>query len=395
VRRHLGDDGLGEHPGLGRGPDQHGGAGAGHNLGQADTAVGVPPAGDFGGLAGVPNLVIPHRSGVITGEQALAVQRVEPAGGLGGRQAVIDHRLPQHVRDPDPGGARTVDHHRLVPHRRPRGAGRAQGGGQHHGGGALDVVVEGAARVGVLGQDAMGVGRAEVFPVQHRVREQPGRGTHISIDQLVILLAPHPRMPVAQVHGVIKQGLVVGPGVQHHRDDPARVQPGRGDVQGQLADGDRDAADAPVADAEDALGVGSHDQVDVVAAQPVVAEGRLDLAGIIHRQVDPARTAVLQAVPFDRGAHRRGVHDRQHLGDVLGEQPVEQHLVPVPQTSQVQVLGQVAGLAPVLRVHPRQLPLDRRDARGQQAGQAQRLPLGERERGTPVQHRRGQHRAAP
>jgi hypothetical protein len=52
-------------------------------------------------------------------------------------------------------------------------------------------------------------------------------------------------------------------------------------------------------------------------------------------------------------------------------------------------------LAPVLRVQPRQLPLDRGEPVGQQAGQPQRLPLGQRERGTPVQNRRGQHRAAP
>ena len=43
--------------------------------------------------------------------------------------------------------------------------------------------------------------------------------------------------------------------------------PGRGRVDGQLADRDLDAAHPPVADAKDLLGVGAHDQVDVIGAQ--------------------------------------------------------------------------------------------------------------------------------
>ena len=240
---------------------------------------------------------------------------------------------------------------------------------------------------GVLHQDAMGVGGAEILPVQQRVREQPGGGADVGLDELVIPFAPHPRVPDAQVHFLAQQALVVGSGVQHDRDDPARVQAGRGGVDGQLPDRDRDAAHPPVTDAQDALRVGGHDQVHVIGSQAVVAEGRLHLVGMIHRQVHPARTAELQAVPLDHGPHRRGVHDRQHLGDVLGQQPVEQHLVAVPHMAEKDVLGQVVGLAQILRVDPVQVRLDRRHAVGQQAGEPQRLAFGQRERGAPVQHR--------
>ena len=226
---------------------------------------------------------------------------------------------------------------------------------------------------------------AEVLPVQHRPREHLGGGGDVGVDQLVVTLAPDPGVPVAQVHLLAQQRRVVGPGVQDDRDDPARMQPGRGDVDGELPDRDLDAADSPVADSQDALGIRGHDQVDVIGSQAVVAEGRLDLLGMVHRQVDPARPAELQAVPLDRRSHRGGVDDRQHLLDVIGQQPVEQHLVAVPQVSQVQVLVQVVWLAEILRVNPRQLPLDGRDVNGEQAGQPERLPLGERERGTAVQ----------
>jgi hypothetical protein len=221
-----------------------------------------------------------------------------------------------------------------------------------------------------------------------------GGHADVSVDQVVVLLAPDARVPVARVHLLGQQGRVVGARVQHDRDDPARVQARRGDVDGKLAHGDLDTADSPVADAEDALGVGGDDQVHVLRPQTVVAERGLDLAWVIHRHEHAAGTAELVAVPLDRRPDRGGVDDRQHLGDVLGQQPVEQHLVAVSQAGQVQVLGQVIGLALVLPVDPVQLSLDGGHALGQQAGQPERLPLGEGERGAPVQQRRHQHRRA-
>ena len=250
--------------------------------------------------------------------------------------------------------------------------------------------VQMAARV--LGQDAVRVARAEVLPVQQRIREQAGGHADVGVDQLVVALVPDPRVPVARVHILGQQGRVVGARVQDDRDDPARMQAGRGDVDGELPHRDLDAAHPPVADAQDALGVGGDDQVHVLGSQPVIAEGGLDLAGMIHRQEHPAGTAELIAVSLDGRPDGGGVDDRQHLGDVLGQQPVEQHLVAVPQAGQVQVLGQVIGLAEVLPVDPPQLSLDGRHALGQQAGQPERLPLGEGERRAPVQCGRGQQR---
>ena len=97
------------------------------------------------------------------------------------------------------------------------------------------------------------------------------------------------------------------------------------------------------------------------------------------------------AEPLDGQPDRRRVDDRQHLGEVLGEQPVEQHLVAVPQVAEVHVPGQVVWLAPVLLVDPPQLAVHRGDLAGQQPGQPQGAPLRPGERGAPVEHRAGQH----
>ena len=60
-----------------------------------------------------------------------------------------------------------------------------------------------------------------------------------------------------------------------------RMDAGGGGVDRELADGDLDAADALVADAEDALGVGGHQQVDVLGAQAGVPQCGLDLVRVV------------------------------------------------------------------------------------------------------------------
>ncbi len=97
---------------------------------------------------------------------------------------------------PTPGGAGAVDDHPLIAEAFPPvRANRGEDGGGDHGGGALDVVVEGAVLVPVGLQDPVRVGGAEVLPVQHRLRVEPGRGFHERRHELVVALPAYPRMP--------------------------------------------------------------------------------------------------------------------------------------------------------------------------------------------------------
>ena len=84
-----------------------------------------------------------------------------------------------------------------------------------------------------------------------------------------------PSMPASSIAANARYGLLDGSGQRNSTRlalvlEPVsgmRMQAGGGGVDGQLAGGDRDAADALVADAEDAFGVGDHDQVDLVGVQ--------------------------------------------------------------------------------------------------------------------------------
>ena len=142
----------------------------------------------------------------------------------------------------------------------------------------------------------------------------------------------------------------------------AGMDPGGGGVEGQLADRDLDAAHALVPDPEDPLGVGHDDEVDLVGPKTDVGQGGLDVLRMVHRKVDAPGPPVLVAEPFDGQADSGGVDDREHFLDVLGQQPVEEHLVAVAEVGQVDPLAQVVALLPVLLVGPGLLRLDGADA---------------------------------
>ena len=239
--------------------------------------------------------------------------------------------------------------------------------GEHHRRGALDVVVERADPVAVGGQDAVRVGGSQVLPVQHRVGEEAGRRRDEAVHELVVPRPADPGVPLPEVHLVAEQPEVVGADVEDDRDRPTRVDAGRRGVEGQLADRDLDAADALVADAQDALGVGDDEQVDVVGPQAVVEQRLLDVLGPVDGEEDPAGPVVLVAEPLDRLPDRRGVDDREHLLQVVGQQAVEEHLVAVADVGQVEVLAQRGRGAPELLVDPPGLGLQAGHAAGHQA----------------------------
>ena len=111
------------------------------------------------------------------------------------------------------------------------------------------------------------------------------------------------------------------------------------------------------------------------AERSIPPQGNLHLVGGVDREVRAARTAVLVAVALDRLADGRRVDDREHLRQVVAEQPVEEHLVAVVQLAEEDVLGQVRRLAEVLAVGAADLLFQRHDSRRQHADQAERLPL--------------------
>ena len=319
---------------------------------------------------------------------------MEVVVGLRLGQSPLDQGVPHEVGDSDTRRARTEDHDPVLVEVHAGHIDAGQDRRQHHRCGALDVVVERAVVVLVLRQDAVGVARTEVLPMDHRLGEEPvGRHDEV-IDEVVVPLSAHPRVPFTEVHLIVEEAQIVRPDVERQRHDAAGMDARCGGVDRGLADSDLYAANALVADAQNALGVGDDDEIHVVGIAAVVEHRLFDVILPIDRQKDAARTDVFVAESLDRLADRRRIDDRQHLVEVLAEQVVEEDLVSVAQLREVHVLPDGGARPPELLIDPSGLILEARDAAGKKSDQPQQVSFGHGERRTPVGHRVRQHRPA-
>ena len=168
--------------------------------------------------------------------------------------------------------------------------------------------------VGVLVQDAAGVGGAEVLPVQHRVREQLADRGDVGVDQVVVALVADPGVPGAQVHVVVEQLQVVGAHVQHHREHPARVDARRPRCRRRACRWRsrcrrRPGRRCPGCPRSRWPPAGRRPR----GPRPVLRSAVSTSSGWSTDRYTAARAAELVAEPFDRQPDRRGVDDRQHL----------------------------------------------------------------------------------
>jgi hypothetical protein len=190
---------------------------------------------------------------------------------------------------------------------------------------------------------------------------------------------------------VVQQALPVRTDIQHDGERPARVDASGCGVHRKLAHRDAHPADAPVADPEYGASVGGHNQVNIAAVQAERAQRRLDELGLIDRQVHPTRAPVLVAVMLDRLANRGRVDHRQHLGEMVGQHAVVQHLVTVVQLVQQDIACQVGRLTEELGIDASGLLVQRHVTGGYEADDPQVSPLGVAKGRALVDPRIGKH----
>ena len=260
-------------------------------------------------------------------------------------------------------------------------------GGHNDGARALHIVVENAVFIAVLHKDATGIGWAEVFKMQQRMREEFRRHFQVFGDQRIVTFAAHAGVAIAEVGGVIEQRFVVGADIKIDSDGARGVDTCRCGVHRQLAHGNIRAVHAPVADAEDFFRVRYHQQIDIIRAEAQRRKRSADILRMVHIEIHSARAAVIATPLLDRLADGRVINNWQHFREMIGQELVVEHLVAVVQLVEKNVFLHVLLVGRELAIGACRLLVEGFHGDGQSAGEAIFCTFICRERGAFVGQR--------
>ncbi len=134
---------------------------------------------------------------------------------------------------------------------------------------------------------------------------------HERLHERVVLGAPQPRRPIPEIQRIGEQPRVVRPDVERHGQRQRGMDPARSRVQRELADRDGHPARPLVAQAEDPLVVGHHDEPHVI--ERALAQDPRDSVDIGRGDPHPAGPPDDVAELLARPPDGWGVDDRQEL----------------------------------------------------------------------------------
>ena len=242
----------------------------------------------------------------------------------------------------------------------------------------MNVVVESAGAVTIFFQKAEGIAVAEIFELHQHAGEIFSDRDHEFLDERVVSFAANPFLPQAGVKRIRQKRFVVGADVNHHRQALRGMNSGARGVEREFADGNAHARSAEIAEAENALAVGDHNDFHVTR-RPVVQDF-FHLPAIIAGNVKSARPAENMAELLTRPADRRRVNNRHQLFQIVHDHAIKQHFIPVLERDNLDVALQVAGFAAEVFHHAPCLLLHGLDMRRQQSAQTESVAfrLGER-----------------
>ncbi len=333
-----------EDAGLTGNPDQHGRFGIGDDIGQSDRYR--PRAGPIrhgvGALRERPLKIEDTRHAF--DEQTVPVDGVEAASRFGFGQARIDHDPQQQICDADPRRTRADNRDPLVADRLTGHLDRGEQGAGGYCGGALNIVIEGAEPVAVALQHASRIGAGEILPLQQCMRPAFQYSIHEAFDEIVVIPAAHPLVPPSNIDRVSETLPVVGPDIEQDRQGGGRMKTGAGGIERQFADRDAHAIGALVSEPEDALAIADDNRLHLV--EPGMGQDFLDPVALRPAQKQATRIMPIMAEGLASLTDRRGVDEREHFFEVLGQHRIKERLVRILQSSQKDIAIEIAGELP-------------------------------------------------
>jgi len=237
-------------------------------------------------------------------------------------------------------------------------------------------------------QESGGVVLGKVLPLEEHVRPPPLHLVHELVEVRLVLVRTDAGPAHAEVVAPVDPVRIVGSDVEGDGQGARRIDAAERGVEAELADRDPHAARTLVAQPEDPFAVGYDDDLDVpVHGCELLAHSGARVPG----EEQPSGSAIDPTELLGGLPHRWCVDDGEGVGQVLPDEPVEQHLVAVLQGAQVDVLFQRVVEPVELVASSGELVLDRLDSRRQMTLDSEDPPLLERERRALVAQRIVQH----
>jgi hypothetical protein len=249
----------------------------------------------------------------------------------------------------------------------------------------LNVVIESEHLIAVTIENRTRVDAGKVFPLEECRRKDFLDGGYKRVDEALVIDTGDARVAPTEVFRIAKALLVVRADVEDDGKGARGMDSADEAVERKLADGDAQSADALIADAKNALAVGNHDDVDFWIW--MIAQKRRNGVTQGIRDEKAARTAIDVAELLATERDDRRVDDRQHLLDMVEEEPVKEHFVGVLKLAKIDVAFEVVGLKAKRLISADALIFERFNYGGKQAVKAKDFTLLLRESGALVERR--------
>src|ERR1700730_3342641 len=168
----------------------------------------------------------------------------------------------------------------------------------------------------------------EILELDQHARERLWCSRNEFVNELVIRRAAYAFLAQADIVGIVQQRFVVGAHIQHHRKTKLWMYSGTGGIKRELPDRNAHTVGAEIAEAQDALAVGHHDELHRIRP---VAQKFGDTPTIVGSNEQATRPLEDVAEPLAGKAYRRGIDERLDFIDVVAHDPEEQRLIAIVQ----------------------------------------------------------------
>lgn len=205
---------------------------------------------------------------------------------------------------------------------------------------SLDVVVEHGIVLTISFQRRERI--LPIFELNDNVWPALLQRSHEFIEELLFFLRRDFLATTAHVERVLEEGLVAGSQIDGQREGAFGSNAGTTSVQSQLANGDTHASHTEISETEDSGAIGDDGDFDI-GLRPILNDIR-EMASILETEIHAFGLLVDFGPSLASLSDGGGIDQRSQLGEMIGQESVEQVDIVVSEGAEVEKSLNVIGL---------------------------------------------------